>query len=212
MSKKQVYEPFADDQLIDVHWWWLLNSRQLEHTKKVFVIEVCLLLSANLNTVHFEQMFVKTLILLVISNNLAFQQVSSPGAEASVVTVISRRSDSDFPPIVACFHRLPGKHWDYCRGLASCFWSIHVLSNSRFLQPNSRVLNYEIPWFQLRFISSLGFNIINLLSLNLSAGLMAGSYARGCNWLQDSMLFINLNINLWQRYESRRRQNASQAQ
>lgn len=122
------------------------------------------------------------------------------------------RSDSDFPPIVACFHRLPGKHWDYCRGLPSCFWSIHVLSNSRFLQPNSRVLNYEIPWFQLRFISSLGFNIINLLSLNLSAGLMTGSYARGCNWLQDSMLFINLNINLWQRYESRRRQNASQAQ
>ena len=205
MSKKQVYEPFADDQLIDVQWWWLLNSRQLEHTLKVFVIEVCLLLSANLNTVHFEQMFVKTLILLVISNNLAFQQVSSPGAEASVVTV-------SFPPNVACFHRLPGKHWDYCRGLPSCFWSIHVLRNSRFLQPNSRVLNYEIPWFQLRFISSLGFNIINLLSLNLSAGLMAGSYARGCNWLQDSMLFINLNINLWQRYESRRRQNASQAQ
>ena len=103
------------------------------------------------------------------------------------------RSDSDFPPNVACFHRLPGKHWDYCRGLPSCFWSIHVLSNSRFLQPNSRVLNYEIPWFQLRFISFLGFNIINLLSLNLSAGLMAGSYARGCNWMRDSMLFINLN-------------------
>ena len=36
-------------------------------------------------------MFVKTLILLVISNNLAFQQVSSAGAEASVVTVISRQ-------------------------------------------------------------------------------------------------------------------------
>lgn len=100
MSTKQGYEPFADDQLIDVHWWWLLNSRQLEHTKKVFVIEVCLLLSANLNTVHFEQMFVKTLILLVISNNLAFQQVSSPGAEASVVTVISRQMSpvfTDFP-------------------------------------------------------------------------------------------------------------------
>ena len=74
--------------------------------KKFFVIEVCLLLSANLNTVHFEQMFVKTLISLVISNNLAFQQVSSPGAGASVVTA----SDSDFPPNVACFHRLPGKH------------------------------------------------------------------------------------------------------
>ena len=74
--------------------------------KKFFVIEVCLLLSANINTVHFEQMFVKTLILLVISNNLAFQQVSSPGAGASVVT----DSDSDFPPNVACFHRLPGKH------------------------------------------------------------------------------------------------------
>ena len=84
------------------------------------------------------------------------------------------RSDSDFPPIVNCFHRLPGKHWDYCRGLPSCFWSIHVLSNFRFLQPNSRVLNYEIPWFQLRFISSLGFNIINLLSLNLK-GLCHGS-------------------------------------
>ena len=87
--------------------------------KKFFVIEVCLLLSANINTVHFEQMFVKTLILLVISNNLAFQQVSSPGAGASVVTT----SDGDFPPNVACFHRLPGKHWDYCTGLPSCFWS-----------------------------------------------------------------------------------------
>lgn len=56
--------------------------------------------SANINTVHFEQMFVKTLILLVISNNLAFQQVSSPGAEASVVTVISRQMSpvfTDFP-------------------------------------------------------------------------------------------------------------------
>lgn len=153
-------------------------------------------------------MFVKTLILLVISNNLAFQQVSSPGAEASVVTVISRQMSPVFTDFPASTETTP----DYCRGLPSCFWSIHVLSNSRFLQPNSRVLNYEIPWFQLRFISSLGFNIINLLSLNLSAGLMAGSYARGCNWLQDSMLFINFNINLWQRYESRRRQNASQAQ
>lgn len=150
-------------------------------------------------------MFVKTLILLVISNNLAFQQVSSPGAEASVVTVISRQ----LSPVFTDF---PASTETTALGLPSCFWSIHVLSNSRFLQPNSRVLNYEIPWFQLRFISSLGFNIINLLSLNLSAGLMAGSYARGCNWLQDSMLFINLNINLWQRYESRRRQNASQAQ
>ena len=45
-------------------------------------------------------MFVKTLILLVISNNLAFQQVSSAGAEASVVTVTSRQMSpvfTDFP-------------------------------------------------------------------------------------------------------------------
>ena len=73
-SEKQVYEPFADDQLSDVQ-----NSRQSEHTKKFFVVEVCLLPSANISTVHFEQMFVKTLILHVISNNLAFQQVSSLG-------------------------------------------------------------------------------------------------------------------------------------
>ena len=105
------------------HWRPLLMTIKFKAIrtvlKKFFVTEVCLLLSANINTVHFEQMFVKTLILLVISNNLAFQQVSSPGAGASVVTA----SDSDFPPNVACFHRLPGKHWKYCTGLPSCFWS-----------------------------------------------------------------------------------------
>ena len=41
--------------------------------KRFFVVEVCLLLSANISTVYFEQMFVKTLILHVISNNLALQ-------------------------------------------------------------------------------------------------------------------------------------------
>lgn len=105
-SEKQVYEPFADDQLSDVQ-----NSRQSEHTKKVFC-------RWSLSTSLCEHKY--SAFWTDVCQNFDFTRyIKQPSISASFLSRTPVVTATEFPPNVACFHRLPGKHRNYCTGLPS---------------------------------------------------------------------------------------------